>query len=124
MPTIIAFDVNETLLDLRALDPLVGEVFGDAALRPLWFAQMLQLSFVGTITGNYVDFTTLLVVFLEVLARPWEHRPFVETYGGRSVRYRGRRGSEQQPLHWLYRGPGHKRTFPRYVAQVGAFVRP
>ena len=69
MPRIIAFDVNETLLDLRALDPLFGEVFGDAALRPLWFAQMLQLSFVGTITGKYVDFTTAQHAALRMLAR-------------------------------------------------------
>jgi hypothetical protein len=65
-----------------------------------------------------------LVVFLEVLARPWEHRQLLETYGERYVRYRGRRGSEQHPLHWLCRGPGRKRAFPRYVAQVGGFVRP
>jgi 2-haloacid dehalogenase len=58
MPTVLAFDVNETLLDLSALDPLFERTFGDAALRPLWFAQMLQLSFVGTITGRYVDFTS------------------------------------------------------------------
>ena len=58
MPRILAFDVNETLLDLRALDPLFERAFGDAALRPQWFAQMLQLAFVGVITGRDVDFTT------------------------------------------------------------------
>jgi 2-haloacid dehalogenase len=51
---VIAFDVNETLLDLRALDGL----FGDAALRKQWFAQMLQIAFVGVITDRYVDFST------------------------------------------------------------------
>ncbi len=58
MAVVIAFDVNETLLDLRALDPLFADALGDAALRPAWFAAMLQLSFVGGLTGNYVDFTT------------------------------------------------------------------
>lgn len=57
MPTVLAFDVNETLLDLRALDPLFESVLGDAALRPQWFNSMLQLSFVGGLTGQYVDFT-------------------------------------------------------------------
>jgi 2-haloacid dehalogenase len=52
MPRVIAFDVNETLLDLTALDPL----FGDAALRKRWFAQMLQIAFVGIITDQYIDF--------------------------------------------------------------------
>jgi hypothetical protein len=32
---VIAFDVNETLLDLSALDPLLEELFDDAALRAL-----------------------------------------------------------------------------------------
>ena len=52
--TVIAFDVNETLLDLRALDSL----FGDPARRRRWFGQMLQLAFVGVITERYVDFST------------------------------------------------------------------
>ena len=58
MPRILAFDVNKTLLDLSALDPLFERAFGDAALRPQWFAQMLQLAFVGVITGRDIDFTT------------------------------------------------------------------
>jgi 2-haloacid dehalogenase len=58
MATVIAFDVNETLLDLGALDAPFEALLGDAALRPQWFAQMLQLAFVGGLTGQYVDFTT------------------------------------------------------------------
>ncbi|NMH77315.1 haloacid dehalogenase type II, partial [Pseudonocardia xinjiangensis] len=58
MPTIIAFDVNETLLDLRALDPEFERLFGSAALRGQWFAQMLQLSFVGGLVDDYVDFSS------------------------------------------------------------------
>ncbi len=68
MVVIIAFDVNETLLDLRALDDRFHEVFGDRLLRPQWFAQMLQLSFVGAITGEYVDFTTAQHAALRMLA--------------------------------------------------------
>jgi len=58
MTPVLAFDVNETLLDLAALDPVFERVLGDAALRPTWFGSMLQLSFVGGLTGRYVDFTT------------------------------------------------------------------
>ena len=47
MTTVVAFDVNETLLDLRALDPAFEELLGSAALRGQWFAQTLQLSFVA-----------------------------------------------------------------------------
>jgi len=57
MPRIIAFDVNETLLDLAALDPEFERVFGSAALRQQWFGQMLQLAFAGGLTGRYVDFS-------------------------------------------------------------------
>lgn len=52
--SVIAFDVNETLLDLSPLDPLLG----GADVRKRWFAQMLQIAFVGGLTGNYVDFPT------------------------------------------------------------------
>ncbi|MBC8091628.1 MAG: haloacid dehalogenase type II, partial [Pseudonocardia sp.] len=55
---VLAFDVNETLLDLAALDPVFETVLGDAGLRPTWFASMLQLSFVGGLTGRYLDFTS------------------------------------------------------------------
>jgi len=66
---VIAFDVNETLLDLSALDPLFERAFGDASLRPLWFAQMLQLAFVGVITGNYIDFGTAQRAALTMVAQ-------------------------------------------------------
>jgi 2-haloacid dehalogenase len=66
--TVIAFDVNETLLDLSALDEPFRQAFGDPALRPQWFAQMLQLSFVGGLTGHYVDFTSAQHAALRMLA--------------------------------------------------------
>jgi 2-haloacid dehalogenase len=53
---VCVFDVNETLLDLAALDPLFERVFGDAAVRRLWFNQMLQSAFVATITDAYTTF--------------------------------------------------------------------
>jgi 2-haloacid dehalogenase len=68
MPRVIAFDVNETLLDLGPLDPLFERTFGSAALRAQWFGQMLQLAFVGGLTGHYVDFTSAQRAALEMLA--------------------------------------------------------
>lgn len=53
---VCVFDVNETLLDLAGLDPLFERVFGDAAVRKLWFNQMLQSAFVATMTDAYVTF--------------------------------------------------------------------
>lgn len=68
MTDVIAFDVNETLLDLRALDEPFEELLGSAALRAQWFAQMLQLSFVGGLTDHYVDFGTAQRDALRMLA--------------------------------------------------------
>jgi 2-haloacid dehalogenase len=69
MISVIAFDVNETLLDLRALDGPFEELLGAPSLRPQWFAQMLQLSFVGGLTGSYVDFTSAQCAALQMLGR-------------------------------------------------------
>ena len=66
---VLAFDVNETLLDLRALDAPFASVFGDASLRPVWFQTMLQLSFVGGLTSQYVDFTQAQTAALQMLAQ-------------------------------------------------------
>jgi len=56
MARVCVFDVNETLLDLGALDPHFERAFGDAGVRRLWFSQVLQSAFVATITGAYSDF--------------------------------------------------------------------
>ena len=65
---VIALDVNETLLDLSALDGPFEEAFGSAALRRQWFMEMLQLAFVGAITDRYVDFTSAQRAALAMLA--------------------------------------------------------
>lgn len=69
MASVIAFDVNETLLDLAALDAPFEELLGSASWRGPWFAQMLQLSFVGGLTGDYVDFSTAQHAALLMVAK-------------------------------------------------------
>jgi len=68
MARICVFDVNETLLDLHALDPQFARVFGDASVRQAWFTQMLQSAFVTTITGPYRDFGTIGAAALDMVA--------------------------------------------------------
>jgi 2-haloacid dehalogenase len=68
MPRVCVFDVNETLLDLQALDVHFEAIFGDASLRRAWFAQMLQSAFVSTITNAYADFGTIGMAALEMVA--------------------------------------------------------
>jgi 2-haloacid dehalogenase len=68
LPRICMFDVNETLLDLKALDPRFERVFDDASVRGEWFSQLLQSAFVSTITGPYRDFGTIGGGALEMVA--------------------------------------------------------
>jgi len=69
MAKVIAFDVNETLLDLRGLDGPFEEALGDRSLRGQWFSQMLQLSFVGGLTGEYLDFSSAQRAAFLMIAR-------------------------------------------------------
>ncbi len=68
MPPTVVFDVNETLLDLGALAEPFDLVFGDGNVRSEWFAQLLQLALVVTITDSYRDFRTLAGEALDVVA--------------------------------------------------------
>jgi 2-haloacid dehalogenase len=68
MKPVCVFDVNETLLDLAALDPRFQEVFGEASVRQVWFQQMLQSAMVSIITGAYSDFGTIGRAALTMIA--------------------------------------------------------
>jgi 2-haloacid dehalogenase len=56
MRRVQVFDVNETLLDLAAMDPHFQRIFGDASVRVAWFDQMIQSALVATVTGVYHPF--------------------------------------------------------------------
>ena len=74
MPRVCVFDVNETLLDLTALDPPFERAFGRPGVRREWFGQLLQSAFVSIITDAYADFGTIGRAALEMVA----HRNGVE----------------------------------------------
>ncbi len=59
MVKVCAFDVMETLLDLRTLDSLFEGTLGDATARQQWFSQLVQSAMVSTITDAYQDFGTI-----------------------------------------------------------------
>src|SRR5215470_14888575 len=69
MYSAIVFDVNETLLDLSALDPAFESHFGPGNFRKEWFSEVLKLAFVSTIVGNYSDFGGIGQAALEVLEK-------------------------------------------------------
>lgn len=58
-PSVLVFDVNETLLDIESIAPLFGELFGDERMLREWFAQLVMYSMSITLAGNYVTFPVL-----------------------------------------------------------------
>ncbi len=67
-PSIIVFDVNETLLDITNLEPLFERIFGDLALMREWFAQLILYSQTMTLSGLYTPFGELGVGALRMTA--------------------------------------------------------
>jgi 2-haloacid dehalogenase len=58
-PSIVVFDVNETLVDIEALSPLFERVFGDRRVVREWFGQLVLYSMTATLAGLYEDFFAL-----------------------------------------------------------------
>ena len=73
------FDVNETLLDMAALDEHFVRLFGDASARGRWFGQLQQSWLVATVTGLYKDFGTIGATALRMVA---EREGVAEVLGG------------------------------------------
>jgi len=53
MSRVIVCDVNETLLDIAALEPAFTTVFGDGRVVQEWFTTVLLYSEVATLAGPY-----------------------------------------------------------------------
>jgi 2-haloacid dehalogenase len=68
MARVIVFDVNETLLDLKALDPHFRRLFGSETVRGEWFRQVLMTAMTVTLTGHYHDFTKVGAAALTMVA--------------------------------------------------------
>jgi 2-haloacid dehalogenase len=58
-PSVLVFDVNETLIDIDSIAPLFERIFGDAAAMREWFGQLLMHSMAVTLSEHYVDFSAL-----------------------------------------------------------------
>jgi 2-haloacid dehalogenase len=68
MPRILVFDVNETLLDLSALEPHFERVFGDKSMLREWFNQVIQYAEALTLADNYRNFGEVARAALEMTA--------------------------------------------------------
>jgi 2-haloacid dehalogenase len=67
-PSVLVFDVNETLIDIDAMTPLFAQIFGDPRAMREWFAQLVTYSMTTAISHHYVDFFTLGQAALRMLA--------------------------------------------------------
>ncbi len=66
-PSVLVFDVNETLLDIESLAPLFTRLFDDEYVLREWFAQLVMYSMTATLTQSYVNFSTLAQGVLRML---------------------------------------------------------
>jgi 2-haloacid dehalogenase len=66
-PSIIVFDVNETLIDIESIGPFFEKKFGDRKVLREWFNQLILYSNVITLSGYYETFFTLGQGVLEML---------------------------------------------------------
>ena len=60
MPRVIVCDVNETLLDIGALEPHFTRAFGDGRVLQEWFSTVLLYSEVATLAGPYAEFAAIV----------------------------------------------------------------
>jgi 2-haloacid dehalogenase len=67
-PSVLLFDVNETLIDIDSMAPLFRQIFDDARVLRDWFGQLVLYSMTATLSERYVDFFTLGQGVLRMLA--------------------------------------------------------
>jgi 2-haloacid dehalogenase len=69
-PSVLVFDVNQTLSDLAPLADRFGEVGAPPALAEAWFAGVLRDGFALATTGESAPFAELAQAELEAVLRP------------------------------------------------------
>ena len=58
-PSVLVFDVNETLIDITSLEPIFERMLGNRGVLREWFSQLVLYSMTATLSDRYVDFFTL-----------------------------------------------------------------
>jgi 2-haloacid dehalogenase len=92
-PSVLVFDVNETLVDIDAMTPLFTQIPGHPQAMREWFAQLVLYSMAAAMSHTYVDFFTLGHAVLRMLA---------DIHGVRITDedlYRVRHGISTMPTH-------------------------
>jgi len=71
-PTVLIFDVNETLLDLSPLKEGINNGLGNEYAADIWFAELLQYSLVETVSNSYHDFSQIAQEVLRMNALKYD----------------------------------------------------
>src|ERR1700733_3418142 len=58
-PSVLVFDVNETLIDFESMNPLFERIFGDPGAMREWLGDPIMYLMTGPLSGPYVDYFTL-----------------------------------------------------------------
>src|SRR5262245_13996787 len=67
IPSVLVFDVNETLLDIESMAPIFERIFGDKRVLRVWFDQLIMYSSTVTLADQYKDFWALGVGVLQMV---------------------------------------------------------
>jgi 2-haloacid dehalogenase len=51
-PSVLVFDVNETLIDIESLEPHFVRIFGDGRVLREWFGQLVMYSMAVTLSDS------------------------------------------------------------------------
>lgn len=68
MSMVVVFDVNGTLLDIRALRRPLRKIFGCKLSVEEWFTKVLQYSMATSLAADYLKFSEIATSVLEMLA--------------------------------------------------------
>jgi 2-haloacid dehalogenase len=66
-PSILVFDVNETLIDFESMNPLFERLFGDMRVLREWLGHLIMYSMTITLSGLYKDYFSLGLGLLEMV---------------------------------------------------------
>src|ERR1700742_534059 len=58
-PSVLIFDVNETLIDFESMNPLFERLFGDKRVMREWLGHLVMYSMTITLSGLYKDYWSL-----------------------------------------------------------------
>jgi 2-haloacid dehalogenase len=69
VPSVLVFDVNETLIDFESMNGLFERIYGDKRAMREWLGHLIMYSMTITLSGLYVDYFTLGLGLVQMLGK-------------------------------------------------------